>query len=107
MSTVPEPRRVETPRGVVLENRALGRLELLCGGEVVSVAHYRLDGDVLVLPHVETAPTHRGNDYAAELMEGVMALVRASGGTVLPLWSWAARYLGEHPEHADLVHARD
>lgn len=97
------PMRVETPRGAVVENPTLGRFELLRGGEVVSVALFHREGDRLIVPHVETGPAHRGNDYAAELMEGVMALVRATGRTVTPRCSWAAAYLRAHPEHEDLV----
>lgn len=97
------PTRIETPRGAVVENTTLGRFELLCAGEVVSVALFRRDGNRLVVPHVETEPAHRGNDFAAELMEGVMALVRATGRTVTPRCSWAAAYLRAHPEHHDLV----
>ena len=94
---------IDTPRGVVIENPTLSRFELLREGHVVSVAHFRSEGDRIVVPHVETDPAHRGNDFAAELMEGMMALLRSSGRTVTPLCSWAASYLRAHPEHADLV----
>ena len=94
---------VETPRGAVIENAALGRFEFLRGGEVVSHAIYRDDGGRVIVPHVETDPAHRGNDFAAELMEGLVALLRASDRTLTPLCSWVAAYLRDHPEHHDLV----
>ena len=40
---------------------------------------------------------------AAELMEGLVALLRASDRTLTPLCSWVAAYLRDHPEHHDLV----
>ena len=97
------PTRVETPRGAVIENTTLGRFELLSEGEVVSVAIYRAEGDRVIVPHVETEPAHRGNDFAAELMEGMLALLRATARSLTPLCSYAAGYVREHPEHHDLV----
>lgn len=97
------PTRVETARGAVIENTTLGRFELLREGQVVSVAIYRSEGDRVIVPHVETEPAHRGNDYAAELMEGMLSLLRSTGRSMTPLCSYAAGYVQAHPEHHDLV----
>jgi len=90
----------------VIENRELGRFELLKRGEVVSFATYREVDGAIVVPHVETALEHRGNDHAAELLEGVLAQIRADGRTITPHCSFAASYIAQNPAHADLVTQR-
>ena len=60
----------------MVENTNLARFELLHEGDVVSVALFRTEGDRIIVPHVETDPAHRGNDFMAELMEGLLSLLR-------------------------------
>lgn len=90
-------------RPAVVENTHLGRFELLKHGDVVSFATYRERSGDVVVPHVETVPEHRGNGYAAELMEGVLAILRAEGRTITPLCPFAADHIRTHPEHHDLL----
>ena len=87
----------------VIENVHLGRFELLRGGEVVGFASYRGDGNRVVVPHVETAPQHRGQGYAAELMEGMLALLRKEGRTITPLCPYAAAHIRDREQHHDLL----
>lgn len=87
----------------VVENSHLGRFELLRNGEVVSFASYtERDGSVLV-PHVETSPEHRGNGFAAELMEGLLGILRADSRTITPLCPFAARHIRDNEQHHDLL----
>lgn len=100
------PRPGSTGRGAVVENQTLQRFELLHHGEVVSFASYRpnpADAQSIVIPHVETAPQHRGNGYAAELMDGTLDLLRSSDRTVVPRCPFAAGHIRDNPEHHDLV----
>ena len=105
----PEPSHPgATERGAVVENQTLQRFELLHQGEVVSFASYRPNPDdeqSIVIPHVETAPEHRGNGYAAELMDGTLQLIRSSDRTVVPRCPFAAGHIRDNPEHHDLVTA--
>lgn len=87
----------------VVENVHLGRFELLHHGDVVSHASYHQDGDNVVIPHVETHPAHRGNGHAAELMEGVLAILRRDGRTITPLCWFAAGHIRDNAQHHDLV----
>jgi len=87
----------------VVENAHLGRFELLRNGEVVSFASYRERGTSVLVPHVETAPEHRGNGYAAELMEGLLAILRAEDRTIVPLCPFAARHIRDNEQHHDLL----
>lgn len=87
----------------VVENRELGRFELLRRGEVVSFATYREIDGAVVVPHVETAPAHRGNGYAAELMDAMLDRLRADGRTITPLCPFAAGHIAENAAYEDLL----
>lgn len=91
----------------VIENVHLGRFELLKNGAVVSFATYRSrDDGAIVVPHVETALEQRGNGHAAELMEGLLAIIRADGRLIVPLCPFAAGHIRDNPGHHDLLAAR-
>jgi predicted GNAT family acetyltransferase len=79
------------------------RYELLLDGSVVALADFLLRDDVVTIPHVETNPEHRGKDFAAQLMSGVLADVRERNQTVRPLCTYAAAYMQRHPESNDLL----
>jgi len=87
----------------VVENSHIGRFELLRNGDVVSFATYREQNGSVVVPHVETAPQHRGNGYAAELMDGLLGILRTSGRTITPLCPFAARHIRDNEQHHDLL----
>jgi len=87
----------------VHDDVAASRFILRRHAVVIGIADYSVNGDVVTIPYVETAPEHRGNGFAAVLMDGVVELVRANGRTIRPICSYAAAYLREHPETHDLV----
>ncbi|MFK8022417.1 MAG: GNAT family N-acetyltransferase [Ilumatobacter sp.] len=80
----------------------LSRFELILDGKRVGLADYRLDDGVMVIPHVETDPAHRGRGFAAALMAGVVGSVREHGHTIRPLCPYADAYMRRHPDTADL-----
>ena len=80
-----------------------GRFELLRDGELVGFASYREQGQVFVVPHVETLAEHRGQGFANRLMDGIVGLLRDGGRTIVPICPFAADYFRSHPEHGDLV----
>ena len=45
------------------------RYELVRDGEVIAVADYRVNGDVVVLPHTEVVPHLRGQGYGAQVVQ--------------------------------------
>ena len=89
-------------RPVVIDVPSLARFELVLDGELVGLADYHLVGDVMVVPHVETDPAHRGKGFAATLMAGVLDAVSAHGRTIRPLCPYADAYMRRHPETAAL-----
>lgn len=87
----------------VREDLAARRFELTDPTQaVIGYAAYSVDGDTVVIDHVQTAPEHRGNGYAAELMAGLLDQLRASDRRVIPVCSYAVAYLRDNPEHRDL-----
>lgn len=79
------------------------RYELLLDGERVGLADYSLTDTVMTVPHVETNPEHRGKNFAARLMAGMLDDVRAQGLTIVPICPYADAYMRRHPETRDLL----
>ena len=86
----------------VTDNTARQRFELVEDG-LTAFANYRRSGANLVIPHVESPPPLRGKGTAARLMEGVVALARANGDTIMPLCSYARAWFLRHPEQGDVL----
>ncbi|MEU4688502.1 GNAT family N-acetyltransferase [Actinoplanes sp. NPDC023714] len=87
----------------VRDNPAARRFELLVDGEVGALAAYHTRGDVLIILHTETAPEMQGRGLASELARQTLDQIRERGGRVVPSCPFFAKYIGEHPEYADLV----
>jgi len=85
----------------VTDNVEASRFELRDGDEVISVATYRVEGDDVIVPHVETAIAHRGNGNADRLMFGLMAILNERGQTITPLCPFAVDYLATNPANDD------
>lgn len=86
----------------VIDNADRHRFELEEDGEI-AFADYRLQGDTVVLPHVEAPPALRGTGAAARLMEGALSIIRGRGQRVTPLCSYADAYIRRHREWQDLL----
>jgi predicted GNAT family acetyltransferase len=80
----------ERPTTEVTRNDTTGRYELRADGELLSWARYTVDGDVVTVRHVETEPQHRGHNFSAALMAGVVDDLRARDLRIEPL-CWVAR----------------
>lgn len=87
----------------MVDNAANARYELHRDGMMVGLATYRRQGDRVLIPHVETFPEHRGQGYAARLVDGALVQIRAAGEKVVPLCSFAAAHIRDNPAHHDLV----
>jgi len=88
---------------VVTEDPAAHRFELRRGGEQVGHASYTVEGDTVVIDHVQTAPQNRGNGFAAALMAGLLDQLRDSGRTVVPVCSYAVAYIRDNAGQQDLL----
>jgi predicted GNAT family acetyltransferase len=91
------------PTTAVTRNDVSGRYELRADGELLSWARYTVDGDVVTVPYVETEPKHRGHNFSATLMAGVVDDLRARDLRIEPL-CWVARsYVESLPDAVTLL----
>lgn len=90
------------PMSQVIDHSQEGRYELVEEGKL-AFADYRLNGQVMIIPHVEADPALRGKGTAGRLMEGVLKSAREKGVKVTPLCGYAAAYIQRHPEYHDLL----
>ncbi len=70
-----------------------------------SFADYADQRDVRAILHVETPPAARGNGYAGQLMEAIVADARERGLKLRPLCSYAAAYFRRHSAAQDVLAA--
>lgn len=93
----------EQSRLTVVDVPDANRYELLLDDTRVGLADYSISNDVMTIPHVETDPEHRGKNFAARLMAGVLDDVRAKKLTVRPVCPYAAAYIQRRPDTQDLL----
>jgi len=93
----------DEPNFTVTDDPDSRRFMLMREGEMVGYASYSVRDNTVIVPHVETLPEHRGNGYAARLMDGLLAMLRDDGRKITPLCSFAAGHIRDNPDHADLV----
>ena len=86
----------------VSDNVAKTRFELAEAGEV-AFANYRLNGDVLTIPYVESPPALRGKGAAGRLMEGVVEHARRRTLKIIPVCGYAVAWFSRHFEHKDVL----
>jgi hypothetical protein len=87
----------------VRRNDERQRYELTVDGELVGIADFVVNGDVVVLPHTEIDRSQRGRGLGAVLVKGALDDARAQGRTVIPSCWYVREYLAGHPEDADLL----
>ncbi len=80
-----------------------GRFLLQLDGDTVGWAVTSVADGVLTIAHVETALRHRGKDFAARLMHGVLDAARAQSLRVRPRCGYAADYMRHRPATHDLL----
>lgn len=83
-------------------NTAAHRFELEEDGHT-AFADYRLEGNVLHLPHVEAPPALRGTGAAGRLMQGVVDYARLHNLKLRPICGYAVAWLRKHPDTQDVV----
>lgn len=87
----------------VLENVPAQRFELYVAEELAGFVQWvRADGE-LTLIHTEIFPRFGGQGWGTLLVDRTLDVLRSRGERVLPVCSFAARVVGEHPEYVELV----
>jgi len=87
----------------VRDNPAEGRYEIVVDDVLAGFTQYHDRDGVLVFPHTEVFDGHEGQGLASTLVQGALDDVRAKGLTIVPECAYVARWLGKHPDYADLV----
>jgi hypothetical protein len=91
--------------GVVTHNEAAGRFELALDGGRGELAYMR-DGDRIIFTHTGVPPRSQGRGHGGTLAAAALDYAEANGLQVVPMCSFVARYIREHPERQHLLQAR-
>ena len=86
----------------VVDNQTRERFEMWVDGKL-AFATYRLEGDRLIIKHVESPPELRGVGVAGRLMAGVLEHARERHRKVVPVCPYAAAFIRKHPQYQDLL----
>ena len=78
------------------------RYEIRLDGELVGFATARLREGVVLMPHVEIAPAHRGQDFASRLVRGALDDIAAKGERVQALCPFVVAFLRRNPAYRTL-----
>lgn len=82
------------------------RYEATVGEDLLGVAVYERDADVVVLTHTVVEPSAEGQGIGSALASAALEAARAEGRRVVPQCSFMAGWIDDHPEYADLVDER-
>lgn len=86
----------------VMDNPAKSRFELRAGGHL-AVAAYEREGERIVFTHTVVPPEMQGQGVGSRLIGGALDQARAAGLRVVPVCTFVARFIDEHPAYANLV----
>jgi len=87
----------------VVDNQAGHRLEAWSGDTLAGLLAYRTVPGGVNLVHTEVKPEFEGEGIAGRLAAAALDEARARGRFVVPTCPYVSRYIGRHPEYADLV----
>jgi predicted GNAT family acetyltransferase len=83
-------------------NEAASQFELHVDGHVAFIEYYR-EGEKLFLTHTEAPEALRGKGAASRLVQMTLQCAKDNGFTVMPLCSYVAKYVNDHPEWSDIL----
>jgi predicted GNAT family acetyltransferase len=87
----------------VLHAPERSRYELVEDGQVVGIAEYVDQGDVLVFHHTEIVAQLRGDGRGAQLVAAALDDVRAQGRRIIPTCWYVAEFVDQHPDYQNLI----
>lgn len=85
----------------VRDNPQRNRYELELAGGLAFIT-YRREPGVISLLHAEVPPELEGRGHGSALVKGVLDLIRAEGGRVIPRCPFVDIFMRRHPEYDDL-----
>jgi uncharacterized protein len=87
----------QQPTVEVIHNLAASRFEATVDGQL-SIADYRIHGQVMDMPHTYVPKALEGRGIAALLVAAAVAYAQAKGLKVRPSCSYVTVYMQRHPE---------
>jgi NAD+ kinase len=88
---------------IVVDSFERQRYELLLGGEVAGVLHYRRHGEQIELMHTEIEQSFSGRGLASRLATAALDDARSRATPVRATCPFVSGFLDRHPEYADLL----
>ena len=80
------------------------RYELVLDGDRLGFIDYEIDGDTIDLLHTEVRKDSTESGLGGTLVRGALDQIRAgSSYRVIPSCPFVKRWIGEHPEYAELL----
>jgi uncharacterized protein len=86
----------------VTHNEAENRFETWIEGQL-SKLDYNAHDSTIVMTHVGVYPGHRGQGIAGKLTKAGLDYAREKNLRVIPMCSYVAAYIRDHPEYANLM----
>jgi NAD+ kinase len=90
----------------VVDSFEQSRYEILLGGELAGVLHYRRHGGEVELAHTEIDQAFEGRGLAGRLAAAALADARGRATPVVVTCPFVAGYVERHPEYNDLLATR-
>ncbi len=87
----------------ITRNDDRSRYEMHDGGQLMAIAEFRRQGDVVVFPHTVVDPSRRGQGLGEQLVRYALDDVRRNGDRVLARCWFVARFIEHHSEYQDLL----
>jgi predicted GNAT family acetyltransferase len=100
------PMESKSESDFVKHNESRSRFEIALGEET-AFADYRVEGDQMIFTHTEVPQQFRGRGIAHKLVLAGFDVASKKRLQVVPLCSYVARVLQEHPEFHGLPETRD
>ena len=92
-----------TPTVTVSEHPEAERFEAHADGELVGFIQYIPSPGKIIAAHTEVFPEHEGKGIGSQLVEEMVAQLRADGRQLQPRCSYVAAWLQRHPDETDVV----
>ena len=87
----------------IADNPHDNKFEARVDGQVVGWQPYRRYRAHIVLTHTAVDPSWRERGISSAMIDGVLALIRSAGATVVPYCKLTGDYILRHPEYRELV----
>jgi hypothetical protein len=89
----------------VRDNPEAGSYDALIDDKVVGSIVYQPTAGRRMFRHTIVEPEYRGRGIGTQLVTGALDDVRAKGETITNYCEFVSKFLGTHPEYADLIDA--